>query len=61
MSQLFKFAFGDDEDVEEDHISEGNESLQLANTSAGDPSPTAPTPCLHTLNDLVRRYHIASF
>ena len=61
MSQPFRFAFGDDEDIQEDHISEGNQSLDLANISAGDPSPAGPAPCLHTLNDLVRQYHIVSF
>ncbi|CAO1606306.1 hypothetical protein XANCAGTX0491_009805 [Xanthoria calcicola] len=53
MSQPFRFAFGDDEDIEEDHISDGNESLELANPSAGDLPPAGPAPCLHTLNDLL--------
>lgn len=57
MSQPFKFAFGDDEGVEEDDTSEGNESRNVANA---DTSPPGPAPCLHTLNDLVRRYHVAS-
>ncbi|KAL8757097.1 MAG: hypothetical protein Q9199_002459 [Rusavskia elegans] len=53
MSKPFKFGFEGDEDVEEDYISGENEGLEVANASAGDPSPAGAAPCLHTLDDLL--------